>query len=215
MTVPIDIEVLRVRIGLEPDDASRDADIDAAMAITLDMIEEYLDRKLLFEPDVEELFGPLRHILVRRWPIDAVTPIVITHYDGMGSTTIYESTQFQTDRFNGIVHLCGYHQGFPLKIEYSGGLQEFPSSLEWAFLQVFDAIWASDPAFGGSAGGDVWTEGAIKKVSLVGIGSVDLGASSGGTGTGGDGISDPWSLISSPVIDLLNRYRRQSTIGAG
>lgn len=217
MTVPIDMEIMRARIGLEPDDPSKDPQIDVAMEVTLDMIEEYLDRKLLYEEDIEELYGPLRHILVRRWPIDPVEPVVVTITDGVGNAVSQPNNFIQSDRFNGIVYLGGYSRGWPIRVEYTGGFQTLPSVLEWAYLQVFDSVWASDPAWGGTAGGGGFMMGDIKKVSLVGVGSVDLGSSSasGGGGTGGDGISDPWSLISAHIIDILDRFRRQSVIGAG
>ena len=220
------IEDMRVRIGLLPDDATRDADILLAQDISLDMVETYLDRKLMYEDDVEEFFSASMGHLVRRWPLDPDEEIKITgkgfgSIDGnyvwaVGVNEYGAGHYFAIDFEKGIIYSPSYAYGWPLEISYTGGFEVLPPTLQWALLRVFDLVWASDSSFGNTSGSTV-TTGAVKKVSLVGIGSVELdsGGSSSSSGDSGGINADAWGLLPATVTSVLDRWRRESAVGVG
>jgi hypothetical protein len=215
---------MRKRIGLQPNDPSRDADITAALEISLDLAETYLDRKLTKQADEEDFFGGSTAFLLHRWPVDRISGVDITaKFIGSPiiqytwSTTGSES-YFTVDWEKGIVFTPSYARGWPLTITYRGGFDPLPNALLMALLQVFDSVWTSDPMLGGTAGGGIIQgSGAVKKVSLVGIGSVDLDVGATAVGGGGMGGYDegPWGLIPASAISILSRYRRESVVGIG
>lgn len=78
MSWPLVMEDMRVRIGLLDTDATRDADIIAAVEIATDLAEAYLDRKITYAADTEEFFCDAnRGFLLRRWPVDKTAPITM------------------------------------------------------------------------------------------------------------------------------------------
>jgi hypothetical protein len=253
---PPPIEDLRVRAGLLPNDATKDAALLAAGEVSLDLIEQYLDRRLLYSEYHEwddKTFGTA---LLRAWPLDRGSGIYLydTNWIKAGSPTkpspsyvlaptlssigpnnamvvpwdiwqasgnvvadgsagTFSSARVDWDR--GIVYNV---YGRPLVLTYFAGYRTLPPTLLWAMNAVFDAVWASDSAFGGTAGsGLIQGSGAVKKVSLVGIGSVDfdVGTTAVSSGSGAGGGADPWSLIPATVVAVLDRFRRESVVGCG
>jgi len=208
-----DIANLRIRIGLAGDDASKDALIESAADTTLDLIETYLDRKLELMADFEYAYLPNKYFLVRRWPITRDS-VVITS-DGNIVTTPPSLIDYE----RGIIYSPRYvSTGLEAKVEYIGGFDPLPPSLLWAMLAAFDAVWANTPGWGGTPGQSPTTgSGEVKKVSLVGIGSVelDVGSSTSSSAKPGSNTSTAWGIISEDALTILDRYRRESVIGAG
>jgi len=209
MFVPI--EVLRVRIGLLDTDTSRDTDLEAAEAITQGLVEDYLDRRLEFLPDIETFYGGKAWLLLRRWPLEAAGAVDVTIHNEPVPMAV---EGISVDEERGVVHLPSWMCGRPIRVEYTGGFTELPPSLLWAYMAAFDAVWSSTPGFGVAAGTLPAGGGEAKKITLVGIGAVefDTGSSSGGTG-GGD--VEPWGIIPDEAVTVLDRYRRESIIGVG
>jgi hypothetical protein len=201
------IEELRVRIGLQPDDTSRDADLRAALAFNTALIETYLDRKIEFLDD-EQTFFEGGTILLRRWPV-VVDSVILETTNG----SYLSLTRNRVDYERGMIF---YHSTFPVVVKWKGGFETIPADLLWAATAAFDAVWAATPGWGATAGGGIITgTGAVKKVSLVGIGSVDLDVGAKAIDSGNGGGSDPWGILPSAVTTILDRYQRESLLGVG
>lgn len=207
------IEVLRVRAGLQPADDTKDALLEQAAAATLDLVETYLDRKLELKDDIEYFYVGDKHILVHRWPIvrDSVTILVDDNPVSM--------TDKLVDYERGIIYRPPTGgKGSESSVEYEGGYDPIPASLLWAMLAAFDSVWYGTPGWGGTPGaGQTTGSGEVKKVTLVGIGSVDLdtGSTSGSASRSGGNTSTAWGILSEDAITILDRYRRESVIGVG
>jgi hypothetical protein len=252
---------MRVRIGLQATDATRDADISVASEMALQTVELYLDRKLIFGQYTEWADCSYPSYLVKAWPIDRAFGIIQS--DGAipelnwvisgtpdalpdsyvkppsgpsasGTFTTSSSVlpwspwsstinaaassgvnrnEVHVDWEKGIIHHTSNH---PYQIAYYGGFKILPPVLVWALLAVFDAVWSSDSSFGGTAGGGlIQGSGAVKKVSLVGIGSVDLDVGTTVSDGSGGNSGAAWGLIPSAARTILDRYRRESAVGVG
>lgn len=210
-----DIEALRVRAGLDPTDDTKDAQLIMAADTTLSIVETYLDRKLEYMDD-SETFYYQEPLLVRRWPMEqgSVTTIFLLDNDIEEPFTI---SNRMIDYEKGIIY--GQRYDVPNRVvivEYTGGFDPIPNDLLWSLWAVFDAYWAATPGWASSSGGVITGSGEVKKVSLVGIGSVDFDV--GTSSAGGDSSSlnaDPWGLIPAEIISIIDRYRRESTVGVG
>lgn len=216
MIWPPTIETLRERIGLEPDDTSRDADLLLALDTALSHVEVYLDRKLALSDEEETFHHQRGEILLRRYPIASTSAISFTGYDG-SNLTLNSQLYVDIDYEKGIVYNITPRGIDYVKVAYTGGYDNMPDALYWAIMAVFDAVWAGTPGFGGSTGAIV-AEGDVKKISLVGIGTVELdtgSSASGGSGSGGGLAASPWGLIPATVISILDLYRRESAVGVG
>lgn len=199
---------LRVRIGMAAGDDTKDALIESCLGEVLELVEVYLDRKLAFEFDEEVMFSGREAFMVRRWPI-VPSSVTITRQDGQLDMFIDE-----IDYERGILN---YYGGNKSVVKYQGGFQKLPAGLSWAMLAGFDALWAATPGYGATAGSGIITgSGAVKKVSLVGIGSVDLDVGSKAVSSGdANGGGSPWSIFPATVTTVFDRYRRESAVGIG
>jgi hypothetical protein len=201
------IEQLRVRIGLAEDDASRDLELAAALAFAIALIESYLDRKIEFLDD-EQAFEGRGTILLRRWPV-VVGSVIIETENGSYLTL----TRTRVDYARGMIF---HHSSFPVVVKWKGGFETYPPDLLWAIIAAFDAAWAATPGWGAETGGNLIVgAGAVKKVSLVGIGSVDLDVGAKALAAGEGGGSDPWGILPGSVTTILDRYSRESVLGVG
>jgi hypothetical protein len=208
----IDIETLRVRAGFPVDDTTHDDELNAALAQAWGLIETYCDRAFEAADEIEEFdaFDTFdRALRLRRYPVDLVTSITI-----FGQPV----TQWRLNKKAGIVHPWP-HCGFPffdttqptIEIEYHGGYDPLPADLEWAVLAVFDMVWAANPAWGGGVGLVV---DDVKKLSIVGVGSLDFGAASTAKGAGASvEAGEAWGPISGEVMDVLRLYRSNVPVG--
>lgn len=232
------IETLRVRVGLTSSDASKDTEIQAANDIAFAIVESYLDRKLEYVQDVENFFGGAYVFLLRRWPLDMDEPVTIsssylatpvsqiawivsgTPSNPSSGVVIFGSVAqalqggyFAIDPDKGIVYCPSYAVGWPLAISYTGGFETLPPDLMFGMGLVFDSVWGNDPAFGGVSGGTITGSGEVKKISLVGIGSVDFDV--GTTVSEGSDTGSSYGLIPANAKLLIDNYRRETVAGCG
>jgi hypothetical protein len=213
----IDPVRLRVRIGLDPADTTQDDQLAQCLADATAMVEVYLDRQLI-AADVVEQFEPGDKVLIlRAWPVTAITSIVTaidamtvdptTYYANLPAGRIYARS---TAGFYARRGECWPHAA--LVVSYNGGFVALPSPLEWALLQLFDLMWALDPSYGGTAGAS--SVGAtIQKVSVIGVGSLDYGWTESRTAR--DQQASPWGMLPTEVMDVLNRYANNAVMGVG
>lgn len=202
---PITLEQLRKRAGLPDGDTSKDVELDAAFGIGLAMVERYLDRGLIVATETELFTTPTKVMTLHRWPIIAVASIT---WDG-GLLGPLAADLYWIDADKGEIHVrWPLWWRAPLIVEYEGGFAELPPELAWALLQVFDAVWMNDPAFGGTQGGLTLVSG--QKFSVTGVGSIDYGSASGGVM---GSASDPWGMIPASAGEVLGRYANHPIYG--
>lgn len=211
----VTIEELRVRVGLDPSDPSKDLELEAAASTTLGMLETYLDRKLPLALDTQVFFVNDPSILLRRWPVVLDTVSMIWPI-GIGSEPLNPVDSKYVDYERGIIFSKQVGVAFPVTVSWEGGFDVLPPDLMWAYWSAFDILWTSSATWGGSAGGGAYA-GAAKRITLVGIGSVEFDTgSSGGSGSGSTSQdSVPWGIFPINVTTILDRYRRESVIGVG
>ena len=190
-----DLETAYSRMGTTPTPAL-DIQYQSSMDTALDVIETYLDRKLLYAVDQDEILRS--HTFgygVKRYPIEEINSVV-SENNGPQLTDIDFNTNTGVVIFNN-----GWH-GQHVQINYSGGYQAIPAGLEFAVWAVFDTIEALN-----SAGGGGLAAGEVESVTVPDVGTVrfskgDTATTSGGVGFGG--------LIPDEVIPLLSNYSRLS-----
>ena len=212
--------VLRIRIGLQPDDDSKDLLIEQAYMAALAMCETFCDRWFEFKVGQVEQFGPTRtrSLLLRRYPVLQVTSIVT----GMGESL--PLTNYSLLQEAGIVMGVApwlvtwtapvpgiWMPGDPAyTVTYDGGFDPLPPDLSLAVALGFDAVWYATPGAGALPG---QANLPVKSVSVVGVGSMDFDASGSGSGSGHtDGASGSWSLLPQMATDILQRYKHASVI---
>lgn len=187
MFVPI--EDLRVRVGLNAADSSKDLEINAAYDLALDLMEKYCDRKFAYAAETEVFTHFDQNVAsLIRYPIEDVTRVNLGGAD------------FHVEKPNGLIHFDYHVHSHELVVEYTGGYKVLPPGLLLAFMQVFDKAW--DAQSGGVAG----TVGGIKSARIGDLAiSYDtsdpsLQASSGGAMGG---------LVPTSAMSILNLYRRE------
>lgn len=174
MAAPTLMESLRVRVGLEADDTSKDTEITAVKDTSFALMGNYCDRLFpLLETAVEKFTHYTgESIPLKRYPINTIASIV----DQDGNTT----TLYHFDSETGTIHLDfagAFHQG---TVTFSGGYDEdeLPSDLLMAFYSVFDQEWEI------SIGGTVSASGQISSVTVQDVGTVRYTTESGDVSSG-------------------------------
>lgn len=212
--VPLDLATLKARLGIAPGDTSKDAAITATAAQAQALCENYCDRKFDLEADAEEFAEPWGSLLLRRWPVAAAPPVEIA--DGNGR--VVPAQNYRVDRAAGIVRgrcvtwAAGWAFGWsPLTVTYTGGLDPWPSDLEWAVTLAFDVLWAETP--GGGLDPGAAAPGEVRKYAVVGAFSVETAA--GAPGEVGANEGDGWGPFPASVVRGLDAWRRESRLGAG
>ena len=194
----LNINNLRVRIGLTSTDASNDAAITAAYGTAEALAEAYCDRKFAFATDREKFVHHGGSTLsLRRYPI--VTLISINDTKGNASSVTHHD-----DFAKGLIQFDGYNGEHELTVNYDGGYTATtaPLDLALALSLIFDETYKLR---GGGAGGTA-AAGGIKTVragdlSITYDGAA--GASSGSSGYGG-------GIIPANALNILDSYSRKS-----
>lgn len=229
MAWPPPIEDLRARIGLDPADSTRDTELQLCSDMALNVVETYLDRFLVYQAQSSMFYGCSTSFQLMRWPVDEAQTVTIQSY-GLGNLTFGTGflpsdripdtnnfAYFAIDSERGIIYTPPTAYGWPIQIDYTGGYNILPSALNWAIYSVFDVYWAVTPGWGAAIGTGFVGAGDVKKISLVGVGSIDFdtGTSVLGANTTAQGSTEPWSLIPVYVVAILDRYRNHSSVGVG
>lgn len=151
------IKLLRVRIGLDPNDGTKDFEILAGFDTALALAESYCDRKFEAKEDSEtfvHFWG--RDISLHRYPVIEVTD------------TSDNTEYFHVDKFAGLLRLDNMTAQHEIKVDYRGGYTDTPSA-EWPFAWPADLLLAlflifdnaygalSTPSGGSGASGPIKT----------------------------------------------------------
>jgi hypothetical protein len=216
----LSIEQLRVRVGLDPTDTSKDAAITSVALLALSLAERYCDRWFTFKAGQVEVAHPetAGALVLRRYPVEAIVSVTDQNGTALSPTSLWLDNEFGMVRGVGRTVFRG-----PLTVTYDGGYREtdMPPDLQLAIATLFDAVWAVTPGAGaGSGGGAVVVQGsgAMKSFSIPGVISVqyDVGATVAGGGSGtGAGSSDPWGIIPGVARSILDMYANHAPVGIG
>jgi hypothetical protein len=205
--MPLDLAVLKERLGIDPADTAQDVTITAIAEQAQALCELYCDRKFDLMADKETFLSRGAIFLVRRWPIAPDPPPVITAPD---LTPVF-SEQWCIDYEKGMIAHPDYWWG-GATIAYTGGFEPWPPALAWAVTTAFDVLWAESPG-GALPPGPPASAGNVRRYSVVGAFSVE--ATSGGVGEIGANEGTGWGPFPASVTRALDSYRRESRIGAG
>lgn len=183
------LATLRVRVGLQPDDTSKDPDISAIWGIATLLAEEYLDR-FLRPGKYTEGFTHIdaKTVSLKGYPLTSMP--VVTDHGGL------RSIQFHVDGEKGLIYFDGEIVAHALSIEYDCAP---PKSVYLALAMLFDSLWSTAMASGGAV-----AAGGIKSISSAGASITYFDPSSGG---GSGGINSD-SGLPSGVAAMLNPFRR-------
>lgn len=192
------LPILRQRIGLPPDDTSKDDELTTAWDGSIIMAETYCDRKFDYKADAEEIFTyeADKTISLERYPLQAIN--FVTTADGQS-----QPTPFRFERKTGILHAYGFAHDEELTVNYAGGYVTLPADLMNAFLYIFDAVWANVTTSGG--GGVSTPTGGIKAMSVPDVGRVEFESS----GSSGGGSTEAWGIVPASATSILWFYRRE------
>lgn len=195
---------LRTGIPTSPDaDVLLQGELDVALAI----VEQYLDRLLLFASgEVEVLMVHQPSIQVTRFPIADVASISNAPSTAVGPPvgSPINHGVYEIHNDAGLILFTHPIVSRRVVVEYSGGYQDLPADLLLALWAVFDAVHAvNDPAGAGSGG---LQAGAVESVTLTGVGTVRFAS---GASAAAAVASDPDanSLIPAWARLLLDPYR--------
>lgn len=219
----LDLDLLKSRLGIPADDDTKDAVIEMVGEQAQALAENYCDRKFDYGVDDETFPGVTRSFQVRRYPIKSVEKISVGTDLDEPDTNHQELTVRRVDPAKGLVWPGSYNwagaggQWPVIHCEYTGGYIEPPIDLYWALSQIFDELWASTPGAGlepGDVGGGSFD--AVKRFSVVGAYSVELGSTGdAGGGSGSGGGDNTWGILSPGITAVLDGYRRAARIGIG
>lgn len=186
------MESLRVRVGLDSSDTSKDDEITAVKDISFSLMGNYCDRYFPLKADAEEVFTHIvgATIPLMRYPINSIASIIDDK--GQDQTLYHSENETGTIRFD---HHIAFHQA---TVTFSGGYDEdaLPPDLLMAFYSVFDQEWALMEA--GSSGG---SSGDIQSVTVQDVGTVRYATSSSDASNAGEFLPDR-------AKSLLENYKR-------
>jgi hypothetical protein len=171
-----------------------------AMQTATALIQNYVDRMLLFGTYVERHLGPLGGALqLREYPVRSITSLVEV-VDGVPTSN--PVTNYRLVRPTGI--LLGWW-GYELEVEYEAGYEKMPADLATAFVQTFQSVAASM-----APGMEASPLGVVRRAAVTGVGSVEY--DSGGGSAGGPVAI---GLLPANAAALLAAYRAHGPIGVG
>ena len=221
--MPLDPAILKARLGIPTDDTSQDPVIAAVAVQAQALAENYCDRAFDLADETDEFPDVASSLQLRRYPVSEITGFwrVLRQYgtplaDDRGS----DVTSYRVDRARGLIWPTGWGcwsagPAQQFHVEYSGGYETWPPDLDWAVTSVFDLLWAETPGGGVEAGaGGATAFDAVKRFSVVGAYSVELGSSGDASGGGGSG-DNSWGLLPPSITSVLDFYRRATRLGIG
>lgn len=186
-----DIETARIRIGLEPTDTSKDAQLNVAMSASLNFAENYCDRKFMKQAESERFVHfSYCGVQLKRFPVESVE---------MVSADGNSFSDFHIDMPVGRITLDSRISAHILTVDYVGGYEVLPADLEMALWRLFDSAYANINNTGGSLG-----NGQVKAISSAGAKiefNVSGSSDAGGSGTGGIGDG-----FTSSILDFYKRF---------
>ncbi len=183
MTIDLATAYLRTGITVSP---TEDIRLMGNINVTLAVVENYLDRKFLYDSE-KDIFRHThgRTLKLRRYPVDAVIKTSVS----IGKHQVHYEL--------GTIQLHGQRIIEQVEVEYTGGYKVLPADLEFALWAVFDQFNAQ------VAGSTGLAAGAIESVTVSDVGTVRFAGGATDSGSAG-GVS----AIPEMALSLLQPYRR-------
>lgn len=195
-----DLATAHAKTGLAP--GLSDDVLTAAMSTALAIAERYCDRLFLQKQEQVRFYDiSQRAIQLPRYPVESVD-------DTYPSLNDYAH---HLHRGGGKIMFHGQPFFEELRITYTGGFKNLPEDLEFALWQIFGLLWSTsfDPT-AGTGGGATIALGAVKRKTIVGVGSIEY-ETGGASSSGGDSVAADWSsALPGATQAILDLYRRQS-----
>ncbi len=170
-------------------DNSKDTDYAMYLQMAGEACERYIDNKLALQDVKEEYEREVIPVALRYWPAPALTSVTVDGEDVTADWTVYyqDGVPWATTTPGAWETGTSFEQ---VSIAYTAGYEPLPTEVGYAIVST--AITYTN------AGGS--TAGAIKKESVVGVGSIEYTTESdGATGIG---------LLSLGTMGTLDLYRR-------
>jgi hypothetical protein len=196
---PEQLTALRIRIGLDGADTSKDAEITAAYEVALGWVAAFLDR-FLIAGTYQEVFTHKRGFSqsLKGYPVLTINSIVDTETGEPLNRSGLSTPGYHVAFENGVLYFDGGVSEHQFTVDYTIS-DPVVGGLFYAVLSVFDSVYA-----GTNGGGTVIGGGVIKSISSDGA-KVDYDTSSGGGGGSGTDLD---TGLPSSVVGILQLYRR-------
>jgi hypothetical protein len=199
-----DLKSARVRVGLAPDDTSKDPQIIGSINAALAIAENFCDRYFVWVQDEVASFyyQTSKKYSLKRYPIEEVTEII----DSDGNFP-----EYKVHHLLGRIELKSYNRAEELRIIYTAGYRVFPADLELALWGIFDATYASiDKAMSGTGGASApaVNTGSISSINIPDVGTVSFN-NAGTTTSASAALTAAWGQYG-PYFHLLNSYKDHS-----
>jgi hypothetical protein len=201
-----DLKSARVRVGLNAEDTSKDAQLIGAMNAALAIAENYTDRRFIWVKDESAHFYYQSSNIysLKRYPIEEITEIIDS--DG-------RFPDYKVHHVLGRIELKSYNRADDLKITYTAGYRILPADLELALWGIFDATFASiDKAMSGEgiSDGSGTGYGDISSITIPDVGTVAFASTASSTTTSAVAAQNAlWGRFG-PFFMLLDNYRDHS-----
>lgn len=209
--MPLDVETLKARWGIAG--TGQDALVAQVAAQAQALAETYTGRRFDAGADAGDFQPVNMSFQLPRYPITKITALH-GYQAGQLPGDPVPGTPITSYRLNKVAGLvwptC---PPWLVHCEWEGGYATWPPDLEWAVTQAADIIWSDTPGGGapaGSAGGAAL--GALKKISVVGVYSAEIGTSDSAGDADGN---NTWGVLPPEVTAVLDRYRIAAVVGIG
>lgn len=188
------MKLLRVRVGLGPDDTTKDTQIQTVYGVSFEWLETFLDRTL--EPGTyTEVFThwPMNILSLKGYPTTSIDSMLQPDDE-----LAYTIPGYHLEPANGLVHFDGLVAAHQLAVTYTCNPQ-VTGAMSVALLMMFDSNWR---LFEASASTE--PTGALKVAVIDGMRTeYDTSASSGSGGI------DPETGLPEAIAGALRMYRRE------
>lgn len=203
------LEYGRQRVGLDPADVTKDADIEFTMRLALEAAEKFCDRRFPSQDVLGEFVevDQSRRFFVERYPLQAIHQISV---DGMMFD--YSKLDAPLIKWNiGEVIFregcCNCRPGYSVvRIWYRGGFVPLPDTLVWVLWQIFDECWRN--LAGSASGGGASMSGEISRITVPDVGSVTMVTSADLARASSSGNGEPDIIPPTARNTLWTFYRR-------
>lgn len=209
-----DLASAKIRLGLSPEDTSKDDEITACLQMAQSLAETYCDRGFTLMQETQEIHGVEQNVLrTYRYPIKVVNSVQSlspgANYDwSVGQWTVFKK--------NGEIVLSGPISGTQVLVDYEGGYEVFPPDLEWALWNIFDAIWYSTPGMGIEAGeGEASGPGDVKSFWINGVRIEYASTTTASAAIATNSKEEVYGMLPLISISVLSKYRAESALSGG
>ena len=200
------LEEIKVVLGIDPADTTKDAAITSGVIATIAMIETYLGRGIKRETVIGERFEPIDtrdpKLFLWRFPVESVTEVRVEGAPVAGWRVYPRQGVLNMGRGSSMRgECCG--EGALTEVDYIGGYADdaWPPDLVEAVMRAFYGRWSV--AFG-AAGNAPSPAGRVKSWTADGL-SVSMTDPSIGMGSQEAGAVIPPDLAN--VAAMLDAYR--------